>query len=86
MCGNLNFVIFMSEKARKVGLNHFEWRKRCGNLDFIIFIGKTSSERWNLSFLMAEKDAENWTLSFLTQSFCRPEKNIFCGKVDLVIS
>jgi hypothetical protein len=45
----------MSEKAWKVGLNHFEWRKKCGNLNFVIFYVGKSAENWTLLFLLAKK-------------------------------
>jgi hypothetical protein len=59
----------MSEKARKVGLIHFEWRKKmrkfgichllgrkkCGNLNFVVFYVGKSAESWTLLFLLAKK-------------------------------
>ena len=51
--GNLSF--FMSEKAWKVGLNHFEWRKKMRKFGLIIFYVGKSAENWTLLFLLAKK-------------------------------
>jgi hypothetical protein len=45
----------MSEKARKVGLNHFLGRKKCRNLNFVIFYVGKSAESLTLLFLLAKK-------------------------------
>ena len=55
----------MAEKARKVGLCHFQWRKKLGKLDFVIFNGKKSSESWTLQYFMVKINSESRTLSFL---------------------
>jgi hypothetical protein len=69
----------MAEKDAEIWTCHFLSRKKCGNLDFIIFNGGKRCGKLNfvifyvgnldLSFLMAEKDAESWTLSFFIFKF-----------------
>ena len=76
--GNLDFVIFRSEKVRKFELCHFSCRKKLGKLDLIILNGgKRCGNLDFMSFFMSEKVWKFELCNFL----CRKK----CGKLDFII-
>ena len=81
----------MSEKAWKVGLNHFEWRKKMRKLDFVIFYVGKSAENWTLLFLLAKKVQKiglchfYWWKKLGKLNFIIFNGGKRCGKLDFVI-
>jgi hypothetical protein len=81
----------MSEKAWKVGLNHFLCRKKCGNLNFVIFYVGKSAENWTLLFLLAKKVRKvglchfYWWKELGKLNFIIFNGGKRCGKLDFVI-